>query len=772
MPTEREATYYGLINQGATCYLNSILQVLFRTKEFKEAVNRSEEVKDHYIDRHLKDLFKNLQDKKTNARKIIEALGIKREYEQQDAAEYFEKILRLTSDDAAKTFRGQLSHRTTCCKCHNVNDSFGHFWHLPLELLNSRGIYSVENGINDFFKPTVFNGENQMYCDNCDEKVDAHRQYVITHHPDVLLLLLKRFDFSYQYMSYVKINCSVEFPYQIKIPEKQIYELYSVVEHVGDLRSGHYWATIKSQEEENLWYTFNDTNVSQIVPNKCPGNDNIAKSSSAYLLFYRKKGTEEKVENSVFQPPGMETNINKHERVKSNATRSTTDKDFAVSKVSTTQTDNLPDPTGNISEDNGNIMVYQHEEHNRDNNLLEHKDRNRGTTDQASHERKKQNTAHFQPEQSQNLVMPVDDLNVSQRPYEENIGKNKNIDGTEKHQTENSHVECTTVRNPNTAEQGESFLPPNYQIQQNKDKNTNKSINIQANSNGVVKPDERKTDPTYNQPETTHANLNKNKQTREREEHINQLLSVASDHVPQSDQRRKSKQTDLKDQALAAEHLQMSDKRSRKATSKANEEKQVDATKAGCQHKHDHIDCSSINKGQTQNNGNTNGDYNSGVIQARKTQPMIQSTRDKCTLDKKRNTKEDDGTMKKDGLKTHAKGQESNEDTDDSPRQSGSRNEERQAGKQVAEGNVEISTANTSKGLKGNHKMIFKIIEERTETIISYKGISRETSVKEISQGILTKKEENSVGHQINEEQGQLMVDENQKHTTRLAKKF
>uniref|UniRef100_A0A3P9NCY2 USP domain-containing protein n=1 Tax=Poecilia reticulata TaxID=8081 RepID=A0A3P9NCY2_POERE len=30
--------YHGLKNQGATCYLNSVLQVLYMTKDFREAV--------------------------------------------------------------------------------------------------------------------------------------------------------------------------------------------------------------------------------------------------------------------------------------------------------------------------------------------------------------------------------------------------------------------------------------------------------------------------------------------------------------------------------------------------------------------------------------------------------------------------------------------------------------------------------------------------------------------------------------------------------------
>lgn len=36
----QESVKYGLYNQGATCYLNSVLQVLYMTEDFRAAVER------------------------------------------------------------------------------------------------------------------------------------------------------------------------------------------------------------------------------------------------------------------------------------------------------------------------------------------------------------------------------------------------------------------------------------------------------------------------------------------------------------------------------------------------------------------------------------------------------------------------------------------------------------------------------------------------------------------------------------------------------------
>ncbi|XP_038587642.1 uncharacterized protein DDB_G0290685-like isoform X1 [Micropterus salmoides] len=280
------AKYHGLINQGATCYLNSVLQVLFMTKDFREAVERHTNETPGPIDHHLKQLFKDLIGHKAYTNNITKTLGIDRVYEQRDAAEYIEKILRLTSPEASQIFHGLLTYKNICSQCHTENDNDERFWHLPLALMDSCGKedYSVVNGIEAYFRPSVFSGENQMYCEECDAKSDATNKCVIKHHPEVLILLLKRFEFDYSHMTYVKIYCTVDVPHTLQIPENQTYELYAVVDHLGDLRSGHYTATIKDDES---WYRFNDDKVTLLDYQPCQV-DNSEKFRDAYLLFYRK----------------------------------------------------------------------------------------------------------------------------------------------------------------------------------------------------------------------------------------------------------------------------------------------------------------------------------------------------------------------------------------------------------------------------------------------------------------------------------------------------
>ncbi|XP_077961759.1 ubiquitin carboxyl-terminal hydrolase 50-like isoform X1 [Gasterosteus aculeatus] len=292
MPSYQATKYHGLKNEGATCYLNSVLQVLFMTEDFREAVKRHvcDNPANEFIDQ-LTSLFHDLQQHEACTYNITKKLGIDNVYEQRDAAEYFEKILRLTSEAASQIFHGESTQKTKCSTCHNETDRSEAFWHLPLALgdFNSRD-HSVEDDIEKYFRASHFSGKDQLYCDKCEEKSDATITCEIKHHPEVLMLLLKRFEFDYQYMTYVKINQTVKVPFTLQIPENQTYELYAVVDHVGDLRGGHYTATIRPQDDEK-WYHFDDTRVS--LMNYQPFQvDNFKTSTSAYLLFYRMKKVE------------------------------------------------------------------------------------------------------------------------------------------------------------------------------------------------------------------------------------------------------------------------------------------------------------------------------------------------------------------------------------------------------------------------------------------------------------------------------------------------
>ena len=129
-------------------------------------------------------------------------------------------------------------------------------------------------------------GENQWLCDKCKCKCDAERKISWWVAPDILVILLKRFQ--YTPAGFEKINVSIQFPLTdlvLKTATPESYELYGVVNHFGSLSAGHYTALCRGPE--NGWFNFNDHHVAPVA-NLTQELENGAKS--CYVLFYKRKG--------------------------------------------------------------------------------------------------------------------------------------------------------------------------------------------------------------------------------------------------------------------------------------------------------------------------------------------------------------------------------------------------------------------------------------------------------------------------------------------------
>ncbi|CAJ1086150.1 ubiquitin carboxyl-terminal hydrolase 47-like [Xyrichtys novacula] len=279
--------YHGLISPGLTCYLNTVLQVLFMTEDFREAVKRCSSEDLTTFDSHLADLFTTLEKETAKTHEITRQLGVTNVYEQRDAAEYLEKILCRASPEAAKIFKGELNHRSKCLTCEDTNETINSFWILPLVVQDSCGqLFTVGRGLEAFFRGEKFSGANEIFCNHCNKKREADLGCEITHNPEILTLLLKRFSFDSKHKRYFKLDCEVEVPETLHMTNCN-YDLYALVDHNGDLTEGHYTARIKSFETQG-WYHFNDRIVKSVRHALFGMEGERLKSRRAYLLMYRK----------------------------------------------------------------------------------------------------------------------------------------------------------------------------------------------------------------------------------------------------------------------------------------------------------------------------------------------------------------------------------------------------------------------------------------------------------------------------------------------------
>lgn len=111
------------------------------------------------------------------------------------------------------------------------------------------------------------------------DKVDAHKGSSLIAHglPPILQFHLKRFTYDWQTDNMHKVNDRLVFPSEINLSslckpigkeaseDSTLYDLQSVVVHVGRYGMGHYYAYVRPDPEQDTWYRFNDDVVEEVT---------------------------------------------------------------------------------------------------------------------------------------------------------------------------------------------------------------------------------------------------------------------------------------------------------------------------------------------------------------------------------------------------------------------------------------------------------------------------------------------------------------------------
>lgn len=161
--------------------------------------------------------------------------------------------------------------------------------------------YSIETpkrslSLDDCFKlfsqEEVLQKDNEWYCPNCKKHVGAKVHLELYSTPPIMILHLKRFKSNHKIDTLINFEIeNLDMNKYLIGPTKNqenIYDLFAVSHHYGGMGGGHYVASGKNYFD-GQWYNFNDSSVS-------PESKDSIVSSSAYVLFYKRKDIKTKID--------------------------------------------------------------------------------------------------------------------------------------------------------------------------------------------------------------------------------------------------------------------------------------------------------------------------------------------------------------------------------------------------------------------------------------------------------------------------------------------
>ncbi|CAI9265966.1 unnamed protein product [Lactuca saligna] len=338
--SKKETGYVGLKNQGATCYMNSLLQTLYHIPYFRKAVyhmpTTENDMPSGSIPLALQSLFYKLQysDTSVATKELTKSFGWDTydSFMQHDVQELNRVLCEKLEDKMKGTvvegtiqqlFEGHNMNYIECINVDYKSTRKESYYDLQLDVKGCRDVYA---SFDKYVEVERLEGDNRYHAEQHGLQ-DAKKGVLFIDFPPVLQLQLKRFEYDFMRDTMVKINDRYEFPLQLDLdrengkylsPEadrsvRNLYTLHSVLVHSGGVHGGHYYAYIRPTLSDQ-WFKFDDERVTkedmkraldeqyggeEELPQANPGFNNspfkFTKYSNAYMLVYIRESDKEKI---------------------------------------------------------------------------------------------------------------------------------------------------------------------------------------------------------------------------------------------------------------------------------------------------------------------------------------------------------------------------------------------------------------------------------------------------------------------------------------------
>ncbi|GAB6025849.1 Ubiquitin carboxyl-terminal hydrolase 7 [Chamberlinius hualienensis] len=311
--SKKHTGFVGLKNQGATCYMNSLLQTLFFTNKLRKAVYLMPTESDDSsksVALALQRVFYELQfsDKPVGTKKLTKSFGWETldSFMQHDVQELSRVLLdnmeskmkgTCVEGTIPRLFEGKMISFIRCKHVEYASSRTEPFYDIQLNIKGKKNIYE---SFKDYVAVETLDGENKYDAGQYGLQ-EAEKGVIFSSFPPVLHLHLMRFQYDPLTDSNIKINDRFEFPEKLNLdqflqkPENSPahYTLHAVLVHSGDNHGGHYVVFI-NPKGDGRWCKFDDDVVSRCTKQEATDNNfggheddiTVKHCTNAYMLVY------------------------------------------------------------------------------------------------------------------------------------------------------------------------------------------------------------------------------------------------------------------------------------------------------------------------------------------------------------------------------------------------------------------------------------------------------------------------------------------------------